>query len=107
MVIVKFVNENLEIKEGYEIVYSIEKIFEVIFIRVMKKDVDIVIVFLNMVVIVYNKILLYNIVGIVGMGLFYLVLIENIKDYFDLVGKEVGCIGKGFILDIIIKSFLL
>ncbi|PBG90648.1 ABC transporter substrate-binding protein [Clostridioides difficile] len=105
--IAKLANENPEIKEGYETVYSIEKTPEAISTRVMKKDADIAIVPSNMVAIAYNKTSSYNIVGTVGMGSLYLVSTENIKDYSDLVGKEVGCTGKGLTPDITIKSLLL
>ena len=105
--IAKLANENPEIKEGYETVYSIEKTPEAISTRVMKKDADIAIVPSNMAAIAYNKTSSYNIVGTVGMGSLYLVSTENIKDYSDLVGKEVGCTGKGLTPDITIKSLLL
>ncbi|MCI9977654.1 ABC transporter substrate-binding protein [Clostridioides difficile] len=105
--IAKLANENPEIKEGYETEYSIEKTPEAISTRVMKKDVDIAIVPSNMAAIAYNKTSSYNIVGTVGMGSLYLVSTENIKDYSDLLGKEVGCTGKGLTPDITMKSILL
>lgn len=105
--IAKLASENPEIKEGYETEYSIEKTPEAISTRVMKKEVDIAIVPSNMAAIAYNKTSSYNIVGTVGMGSLYLVSTENIKDYSDLVGKEVGCTGKGLTPDITMKSILL
>ena len=40
------------------------------------------------------------------MGSFYLVSTEDIKDFSDLVGKEVGNIGKGLTPDITVKAIL-
>lgn len=104
--VAKLANENPAIKDGYETMYSIEKTPEAISTRVMKKDVDIAIVPSNMAAIAYNKTSSYNIVGTVGMGSLYLVSTDNIKDYSDLIGKEVGCTGKGLTPDITIRSLL-
>lgn len=104
--IAKLAKENPIIKDGYDTIYSVEKTPEAISTKVMKKDVDIAIVPSNMAAIAYNKTLSYNIVGTVGMGSFYLVSTEDIKDYSDLAGKEVGCTGKGLTPDITIRSIL-
>ncbi|MCC0669872.1 ABC transporter substrate-binding protein [Clostridioides sp. ZZV14-6009] len=104
--VAKLANENPAIKDGYETMYSIEKTPEAISTRVMKKDVDIAIVPSNMAAIAYNKTSSYNIVGTVGMGSLYLVSTDDIKDYSDLIGKEVGCTGKGLTPDITIRSLL-
>ena len=72
----------------------------------MKQEPDIAIVPSNMAALVYNKTSNYQIAGTTGMGSFYLVSSEDIKDFRDLVGKEVANIGKGLTPDITVKAIL-
>lgn len=104
--IAKLAKENPQISEGYNITYTVEKTPETLSTTVMKQEADIVIVPSNMAAIAYNKTSNYEIAGTVGMGSFYLVSTEDITDFSDLVGKEVGNTGKGLTPDITVKALL-
>lgn len=104
--IAKIAKENPEIKEGYNLTYTVEKTSESLSTAVMKEDVDIAIVPSNMAAIAYNKTSNYKIAGTVGMGSFYLVSTEDISDFKDLAGKEVGNTGKGLTPDITVQTVL-
>lgn len=102
----KIMNEDIKIKEGYDIKYTIERTPEALSTSVMKEDVDIAIVPSNMAAIAYNKTSNYQITGTVGMGSFYLVSTEGIKELKDLEGYEVGNTGKGLTPDITAQAVL-
>ncbi|WP_042277849.1 ABC transporter substrate-binding protein [[Clostridium] dakarense] len=102
----KLINEDIKIKEGYDTKYTIEKTPESLSTSVMKEDVDIAIVPSNMAAIAYNKTSNYQIAGTVGMGSFYLVSIEDIKELKDLEECEVGNTGKGLTPDITAQAIL-
>lgn len=102
----KLMNEDIKIKEGYDIKYTIEKTPEALSTSVMKEDVDIAIVPSNMAAIAYNKTSNYQITGTVGMGSFYLVSTEDIKELKDLEGYEVGNTGKCLTPDITAQAVL-
>ncbi|MGL6105722.1 ABC transporter substrate-binding protein [Romboutsia sp.] len=104
--IAKLAKENPQIKNGYNLTYTIEKTPETLSTTVMKQEPDIAIVPSNMASIAYNKTSNYQIAGTVGMGSFYLVSTEDIKDFSDLVGREVGNTGKGLTPDITVKAIL-
>ncbi|MEF9990683.1 MAG: MqnA/MqnD/SBP family protein [Romboutsia sp.] len=104
--IAKLAKEKIEVKEGYDIDYTVEKTPETLSTAVMKEEPDIAIVPSNMASIAYNKTFNYKIAGTVGMGSFYLVSTEDIKDMEDLVGKEVGNTGKALTPDITVQAIL-
>ncbi|MEG1312259.1 MAG: MqnA/MqnD/SBP family protein [Romboutsia sp.] len=102
----KLIKEDIQIKEGYDIKYTIEKTPEALSTSVMKEDADIAIVPSNMASIAYNKTSNYQIAGTIGMGSFYLVSTEDIKELSDLEGMEVGNTGKGLTPDITVQTVL-
>ena len=104
--IAKIAKEKPVIKDGYNTTYSVINTTEALSTTVMKQEPDIAIVPSNMAALVYNKTSNYQIAGTTGMGSFYLVSTEEIKDFSDLVGKEVANIGKGLTPDITVKSIL-
>jgi len=104
--IAKIAKENPTIKDGYNTTYSVINTTEALSTTVMKQEPDIAIVPSNMAALVYNKTGNYQIAGTTGMGSFYLVSNEDIKDFNDLVGKEVGNIGKGLTPDITVQAIL-
>jgi len=104
--IAKIAKENPTIKDGYNTTYSVINTTEALSTTVMKQEPDIAIVPSNMAALVYNKTGNYQIAGTTGMGSFYLVSSEDIKDFNDLVGKEVGNIGKGLTPDITVQAIL-
>lgn len=104
--IAKLGKENPTIKEGCNVAYSVLNTAETLSTSVMKSEPDIAIVPSNMAAIAYNKTSNYQIAGTVGMGSFYLVSTEDIKDFSDLVGKEVGNTGKGLTPDITVQAIL-
>lgn len=104
--IAKLVKENSTIKEGYNVTYSVLNTTETLSTAVMKEESDIAIVPSNMATLAYNKTSNYQIAGTVGMGSFYLVSTEDIKEFSDLVGKEVGNTGKGLTPDITVRALL-
>jgi NitT/TauT family transport system substrate-binding protein len=104
--IAKLAKENPQIKEGYNITYTIEKTPENLSTTVMKEDVDIAIVPSNMAAIAYNKTSNYQIAGTVGNGSFYLVSTRNIDEFEDLEGLNVWNTGKGLTPDITVQSIL-
>lgn len=104
--IAKIAKEKPVIKDGYNTTYSVINTTEALSTTVMKQEPDIAIVPSNMAALVYNKTSNYQIAGTTGMGSFYLVSSEDIKDFNDLVGKEVANIGKGLTPDITVKSIL-
>ncbi|MGL5311785.1 MAG: ABC transporter substrate-binding protein, partial [Peptostreptococcaceae bacterium] len=104
--IAKLAKENPTIKEGYNTTYSVLNTSETLSTSVMKEEPDIAIVPSNMAAIAYNKTSNYKIAGTVGMGSFYLVSTEDIKEFSDLVGKEVGNTGKGLTPDITVQALL-
>ena len=106
MAIAKLIKENPEIIEEYEVKYSIEKTAETLSTSVMKEVPDIAIVPSNMAAVAYNKTKNYNIAGTVGLGSFYIVSTEDLKEYGDLKGKSILGIGKGLTPDITAKSIL-
>lgn len=106
MAIAKLIKENPKIMEEYEVKYSIEKTAETLSTSVMKEVPDIAIVPANMAAVAYNKTKNYNIAGTVGLGSFYIVSTEDLKEYKDLKGKSVLGIGKGLTPDITTKSIL-
>ncbi|RDY23650.1 ABC transporter substrate-binding protein [Romboutsia maritimum] len=102
----KLAKENISIQDEYKQNYIIEKSAEALSTDVMKEKIDIAIVPSNMAAIAYNKTSNYKIAGTVGMGSFYLVSSEDITDFEDLVGKEVGNIGKGLTPESIVQNIL-
>lgn len=104
--IAQLAKENPEIKNGYDLIYTVEKSPESLSTTVMKQEADIAIVPSNMAAIAYNKTSNYKIAGTVGMGSFYLVSTDNISEIKDLEGKEVGNTGKGLTPDITVQSVL-
>ena len=106
--IAKLAQENPQIKENYEVKYTLEATSDALSTDVMKEGLDIAIVPSNMASIAYNKTSNYQIAGTVGMGSFYLVSSdEDIKSLdSSLEGKEVGNIGKGLTPDITVQALL-
>lgn len=104
--IAKLAKEDLQIKEGYNITYTIEKTPENLSTTVMKEDADIAIVPSNMAAIAYNKTSNYQIAGTVGNGSFYLISTRNIDEFEDLEGLDVWNTGKGLTPDITAQSIL-
>ena len=104
--IAKIAKEKPTIQDGYNTTYSVINTTEALSTTVMKQEPDIAIVPSNMAALVYNKTSNYQIAGTTGMGSFYLVSSEDIKDFRDLVGKEVANIGKGLTPDITVKAIL-
>lgn len=104
--IAKLAKENTEIKEGYNLEYTVEATSETLSTTVMKEEADIAIVPSNMAAIAYNKTSNYQIAGTVGMGSFYLVSTEEISSLEDLKGKEVGNTGRGLTPDITVQALL-
>jgi len=104
--IAKMAKEKPVIKDGYNTTYEVINTTEALSTTVMKQEPDIAIVPSNMAALAYNKTSNYQIAGTTGMGSFYLVSTEDIKDFSDLVGKEVGNIGKGLTPDITVQSIL-
>ena len=104
--IAKLANENITIKEGYDVKYSIEKTPENLSTAIMKEEADIAIVPSNMAAIAYNKTENYQIAGTVGTGSFYLVSTEDINEFDDLVNLDVWNTGKGLTPDLTVKSIL-
>lgn len=106
--IAKLSQENPEIKEGYEVKYTLEATSDALSTDVMKEALDIAIVPSNMASIAYNKTENYQIAGTVGMGSFYLVSSDEDVDGINssLEGKEVGNIGKGLTPDITVQALL-
>lgn len=106
--IAKLAQENPQIKENYEVKYTLEATSDALSTDVMKEGLDIAIVPSNMASIAYNKTSNYQIAGTVGMGSFYLVSSdEDIKGLdSSLEGKEVGNIGKGLTPDITVQALL-
>lgn len=102
----KIIAEKTNIKDGYDVEYSIEKTPDALSTTVMKQDVDIAIVPSNMAAIAYNKTGNYKIGGTTGLGSFYLVSTEDINEMRQLKGEEVANIGKGLTPDIITKFVL-
>ncbi|MEG2869731.1 MAG: ABC transporter substrate-binding protein [Terrisporobacter sp.] len=102
----KIIAEKTNIKDGYDVEYSIEKTPDALSTTVMKQDVDIAIVPSNMAAIAYNKTGNYKIGGTTGLGSFYLVSTEDINEMSQLKGEEVANIGKGLTPDIITKFVL-
>ena len=102
----KLAKENPIVKDGYNITYNVLNITETLSTSVMKEEPDIAIVPSNMAALAYNKTSNYQIAGTVGMGSFYLVSTEDINDFSDLVGKEVGNTGKGLTPDITVQALL-
>ena len=106
MSIAKIAKEKPTIKDGYNVTYSVINTTEALSTSVMKQEPDIAIVPSNMAALAYNKTGNYQIAGTTGMGSFYLVSTEDIKDFNDLVGKEVANIGKGLTPDITVQAIL-
>ena len=104
--IAKIAKENPAIKDGYNTTYKVINTTEALSTTVMKQEPDIAIVPSNMAALVYNKTGNYQITSTTGMGSFYLVSSEDIKDFNDLVGKEVANIGKGLTPDITVQAIL-
>ena len=106
--IAKLAQENPQIKENYQVKYTLEATSDALSTDVMKEGLDIAIVPSNMASIAYNKTSNYQIAGTVGMGSFYLVSSdEDIKSLdSSLEGKEVGNIGKGLTPDITVQALL-
>ena len=106
--IAKLAQENPQIKENYQVKYTLEATSDALSTDVMKEGLDIAIVPSNMASIAYNKTSNYQIAGTVGMGSFYLVSSdEDIKGLdSSLEGKEVGNIGKGLTPDITVQALL-
>ena len=106
--IAKLSQENLKLKEGYEVKYTLEATSDALSTDVMKESLDIAIVPSNMASIAFNKTSNYQIVGTVGRGSFYLVSSEEDVTGLNssLEGKEVGNIGKGLTPDITIQALL-
>ena len=106
--IAKLAQENPQIKENYQVKYTLEATSDALSTDVMKEGLDIAIVPSNMASIAYNKTSNYQIAGTIGMGSFYLVSSdEDIKSLdSSLEGKEVGNIGKGLTPDITVQALL-
>lgn len=104
--IAKLAKENIEIDGGYNVEYSTLATSDSLSTSVMKEEADLAIVPSNMASIAYNKTSNYQIVGTVGLGSFYLVSSENINDWDDLIGKEIGNTGKGLTPDITLQTIL-
>ena len=102
----KLAKENPEVMKGYKIEYSVEATSDSLSTTVMKQEPDIAVVPSNMAAMAYNKTSNYQILGTVGMGSFYLVSSEDINDFDDLLGKEVGNTGKGLTPDITVQTIL-
>ena len=75
--IAKLSQENLKLKEGYEVKYTLEATSDALSTDVMKESLDIAIVPSNMASIAFNKTSNYQIAGTVGRGSFYLVSRED------------------------------
>lgn len=104
--IAKLAQENITVKEGYNIEYNIQSTPETLSTSIMKEEADIAIVPSNMAAIAYNKTNNYQIAGTVGYGSFYLVSTENINEFEDLVDKDVWNTGKGLTPDLTVKNIL-
>lgn len=106
--IAKLSEKNPEVKEGYEVKYTLEATSDTLSTDVMKENLDIAIVPSNMASIAYNKTSNYQIAGTVGMGSFYLVSSDEDVTGLNssLEGKEVGNIGKGLTPDITVQALL-
>lgn len=102
----KMIKEKTIIKDGYNIVYNIEKTPDTLATTVMKQDADIAIVPSNMAAIAYNKTKNYQIAGTTGLGSFYLVSNKDIQSFNDLKGNKVANTGKGLTPDITTKFIL-
>lgn len=106
--IAKLSQENPEVKDGYEVNYTLEATSDALSTDVMKEGLDIAIVPSNMASIAYNKTENYQIAGTVGIGSFYLVSSDEDVNGINssLEGKEVGNIGKGLTPDITVQALL-
>lgn len=99
----KLIKEKPEIKDGYNINYTIEQNSESLVTSVMKGEPDVAIVPSNVAATVYNKTKNYKIAGTVGWGSLY-VGTTNKNGSTDIKGKEIYNIGKGLTPDIVTKS---
>ena len=104
--VAKLIKEKPEVKDGYNINYTIEKSSESLVTSVMKSEPDIAIVPSNLAATVFNKNKEYKIAGTVGFGSFYIGTTNENQTLEDLKGKEVYNIGKGLTPDIIAKTIL-
>lgn len=102
----KMIKEKPIIKDGYNVVYNIEKTPDRLATTVMKQGADIAIVPSNMAAIAYNKTKNYQIAGTTGLGSFYLVSNKDIQSFNDLKGNKVANTGKGLTPDITTKFIL-
>lgn len=102
----KLIKEKPEIKEGYNINYTIEKNSDSLVTSVMKNEPDVAIVPSNVAATVYNKNKEYIIAGTVGFGSFYIGTTNVNQTLQDLKGKEVYNIGRGLTPDIIARTIL-
>lgn len=105
--IAKIIKEKPEVKEGYNINYTIEQNSETLVTSVMKSEPDIAIVPSNVAATAFSKTEgAYEIAGTVGWGSFYIGSTNKDQTIEDLKGKEVYNIGKGLTPDIIAKTIL-
>lgn len=102
----KLIKENPQVKDGFNIKYSIEKSSDTVATAVMKKDADIAIVPSNLAAIAFNKNGDYKIAATIGWGSFYIGTTKDAKKLEDIKGKEVYNIGKGLTPDIVVKAIL-
>jgi NitT/TauT family transport system substrate-binding protein len=106
MAVAKLIKEKPEVKEGYNINYTIEQSSDSLVTSVMKSEPDVAIVPSNVAATVYNKNQEYKIAGTIGFGSFYIGTTNENQTINDLKGKEVYNIGKGLTPDIIARAIL-
>lgn len=102
----KLIKEKPEIKNGYNINYTIEQSSDSLVTSVMKNEPDVAIVPSNVAATVYNKNKEYKIAGTIGFGSFYIGTTNGNQTLQDLKGKEVYNIGRGLTPDIIARTIL-
>ena len=102
----KLIKEKPDIKDGYNVNYTIEQSPESLITSAVKGEVDVAIVPSNAASTVYNKNKKYKIAATIGWGSLYLVSEDSITDLSELKGKEVYNTGKGLTPDIIFKEIL-
>jgi NitT/TauT family transport system substrate-binding protein len=104
--VAKLIKEKPEVKEWYNINYTIEQSSDSLVTSVMKNEPDIAIVPSNVAANVYNKNKKYIIAGTIGFGSFYIGTTNKNQTINDLKGKEIYNIGKGLTPDIIARTVL-
>lgn len=101
----KLIKEKPDIKDGYNVNYTIEQSPESLITSAVKGEVDVAIVPSNAASTVYNKNKKYKIAATIGWGSLYVGSSDK-SGSSDLNGKEIYNIGKGLTPDIVAKSLL-